>query len=119
MAHCANCGCEIPSEDRTRLCDSCKRILLPFVKFMDASTSAAVPRLIRNEKNLRNAGATDSGMEYVLRLCELHDRKRQAERDARETPPAPETPPVREPAPNPGYEEIGRASCRERVSVVV
>ena len=79
MAHCYNCGCDISEEDKTRLCDDCKKILLPFVKFMDASTSSAVRRLISNENNLRNAGVTDNGMEYLLRICELHDRKKAEE----------------------------------------
>ena len=82
MAHCYNCGCDISEEDRTRLCDDCKKIILPFVKFMDASSSSAVRRLISNEENLRNAGVTDGGMEYLLRLCELHDRSMvQSEED--------------------------------------
>lgn len=59
MSKCYNCGCDIDPEDKTRLCDKCKRIILPFVKFMDASTSSAVRRLIQNERNLRNAGVTD------------------------------------------------------------
>ena len=63
MSKCYNCGCDIDPEDKTRLCDKCKRIILPFVKFMDASTSSAVRRLIQNERNLRNAGVTDGGME--------------------------------------------------------
>lgn len=84
LAKCYNCGVEIPDGDKTKLCDRCKKILLPFVKFMDASTSSAVRRLVSNEKNLRNAGVTDSGMEYLLRLCELHDKKRIMEREAKE-----------------------------------
>lgn len=76
MSRCYNCGCEIAAEDKTRLCDDCKKVLLPFVKFMDASTSSAVRRLVSNENNLRNAGVTDSGMEYLLRICELHDKKK-------------------------------------------
>lgn len=84
MAKCYNCGTEIPDGDKTKLCDRCKKILLPFVKLMDASTSSAVRRLVSNEKNLRNAGVTDNGMEYLLRLCELHDKKRIIEREARE-----------------------------------
>ena len=76
MARCYNCGCDIADDDKTRLCDDCKKVLLPFVKFMDASTSSAVRRLISNETNLRNAGVTDSGMEYLLRICELHDKKK-------------------------------------------
>ena len=79
MARCYNCGCDISEEDRTKLCDECKKILLPFVKFMDASTSSAVRRLISNETNLRNAGVTDSGMEYLLRICELHDKSKAEE----------------------------------------
>ena len=83
MARCANCGCEIPNEEKTRLCDNCKRILLPFVKLMDASSTSAVRRLVSNEGNLRKAGATDGGMEYLYRICELHDRQRQAMRAER------------------------------------
>lgn len=84
MPRCYNCGCDIPSNDKTRLCDKCKKIILPFIKFMDASTSSAVRRLVSNEKNLRNAGVTDGGMEYLLRICELHDRQKIQEREARE-----------------------------------
>lgn len=83
MARCANCGCTIPDDDKTRLCDGCKRILLPFVKFMDVSSTSAVRRLITNEANLRQAGATDSGMEYLYRICELHDRRKQTDREER------------------------------------
>ncbi len=83
MAFCYNCKKEIRDDEKTKLCDSCKRVLLPFVKFMDASTSSAVRRLVQNERNLRNAGATDSGMEYLLRICELHDKKKMEERDRR------------------------------------
>ena len=85
MARCANCGIEIPSSDKTKLCDRCKNILLPFVKIVNASTSSAVRRLVSNERNLRNAGVTDRGMDYLLRLCELHDAERariKAEADA-------------------------------------
>lgn len=84
MAKCYNCGIEISGGDKTKLCDKCKKILLPFMKFVDASTSSAVRRLVSNERNLRNAGVTDSGMEYLLRLCELHDKKRLMEREAKE-----------------------------------
>lgn len=84
MAYCYNCGVQIPDGDKMKLCERCKKILLPFIKFMDASTSSAVRRLVSNERNLRNAGVTDSGMEYLLRLCELHDQKRVREREERE-----------------------------------
>ena len=30
MAKCYNCGVEIPDSDKTKLCDRCKKILLPF-----------------------------------------------------------------------------------------
>ncbi|MBR5365893.1 MAG: hypothetical protein IK132_06605 [Clostridia bacterium] len=83
MARCANCGCAIPDDDKTRLCDGCKRILLPFVKFMDVSSTSAVRRLVSNEGNLRQAGVTDSGMEYLYRICELHDRRKQTDREER------------------------------------
>ena len=76
MAHCYNCGCDIADDDKTRLCDDCKTIILPFIKFMDASTSSAVRRLVSNEENLRNAGVTDSGMDYLLKICDIHDRKK-------------------------------------------
>lgn len=85
MSKCYNCGCEIDPEDKTRLCDKCKKIILPFVKFMDASTSSAVRRLIRNESNLRNAGVTDGGMEYLLKICEIHDKKKIREREERDS----------------------------------
>lgn len=113
MAKCCNCGTEIPSDDKIRLCDRCKGILLPFVKLTDASTSSAVRRLIGNERNLRSAGVTDSGMEYLLRICELHDKKKMQERAEREaaraakaqTPPSP--PPAQSiPDRDEGYMEI-------------
>lgn len=84
MPRCCNCGCDIPASDKIRLCDNCKKIILPFIKFMDASTSSSLRRLVSNEKNLRNAGVTDGGMEYLLRICELHDRQKQKEREERE-----------------------------------
>lgn len=84
VAYCCNCGTEIPDSDRTRLCDRCKKILLPFIKFMDASTSSSVRRLISNEQNLRNAGVTDSGMDYLLKVCELHDKRKMQERMERD-----------------------------------
>lgn len=84
MPKCYNCGCDIPSGDKTRLCDSCKKFMLPFIKFMDASTSSSTRRLLSNEKNLRNAGVTDKGMEYLLKICELHDRQKLREREERE-----------------------------------
>lgn len=84
VAYCCNCGIEVPENDKTRLCDRCKKILLPFVKFMDASTSSGVKRLISNEQNLRRSGVTDSGMDYLLKVCELHDKKKMQERKERE-----------------------------------
>ncbi len=81
MAYCYNCRTEIPDSEKTKLCDKCKGIILPFIKFMDASTSSSVRRLISNERNLRNAGVTDSGMEYLLKMCELHDKKKFKERE--------------------------------------
>ncbi len=83
MAYCYNCKTEISDSDKTRLCDRCKSILLPFVKFTNASTSSAVRRLVSNERNLRNAGVTDSGMEYLLRICEVHDKRKIQEREAK------------------------------------
>jgi hypothetical protein len=84
MPKCYNCGCDVPADDKTRLCDNCKKIILPFIKFMDASTSSSMRRLLSNEKNLRNAGVTDKGMEYLLKICELHDRQKLREREERE-----------------------------------
>ena len=80
---CANCGCEIPNEEKTRLCDNCRKVILPAIKFMEASTTPSVKRLLSNERNLRNAGVTDSGMDYLYRICELQDRKRQSEQEAK------------------------------------
>lgn len=84
MPRCYNCGCDIPADDKLKLCDNCKKIILPFIKFMDASTSSAVRRLVSNEKNLRKAGVTDGGMEYLMRVCDLHDRQKQREREERD-----------------------------------
>ena len=84
MAKCCNCGTAIPADDKTRLCDRCKKIILPFIKFMDVSTSSSVRRLVSNERNLRNAGVTDSGMDYMFRVCELHDKKKAQEKQARD-----------------------------------
>ena len=81
MAYCYNCRCEIPDDDKTKLCDRCKGFMLPFVKFMGASTSSAVRRLISNERNLRSRGVTDSGMEYLMKICERHDNKKFMERE--------------------------------------
>lgn len=83
MPHCCNCGCDISADDKYKLCDNCKHLILPFIKFMDASTSSAVRRLLMNEKNLRGIGVTDGGMEYLLRICEIHDQQKQREREAR------------------------------------
>lgn len=83
MASCANCGREIPDEDKTRLCDDCKRVILPFIKFMEGSDTPAVKRLLSNERNLRSAGVTDSGMDYLYRICTLHDRKWQSAQEAK------------------------------------
>lgn len=83
MPHCCNCGCDISADDKYKLCDNCKHLILPFIKFMDASTSSAVRRLLMNEKNLRGIGVTDGGMEYLLRICEIHDRQKQHERESR------------------------------------
>lgn len=83
MASCANCGREIPDEDKTRLCDDCKRVILPFIKFMEGSDTPAVKRLLSNERNLRTAGVTDSGMDYLYRICSLHDRKWQSAQEAK------------------------------------
>ncbi|MBO6052887.1 MAG: hypothetical protein J6Q17_04050 [Clostridia bacterium] len=127
MARCANCGCEIPNDDKTRLCDNCKKVILPFIKFMEASTTPAVKRLLSNERNLRNAGVTDRGMDYLYRICELHDKRRQAELDEKaarmpvgqESVPAeiPSDPAARQtvppPAPEPVYPEGAGAEPEE------
>ncbi len=90
MSKCCNCGCDIESDDKTRLCDKCVRIIFPFLKLVDASTSSAVRRLIQNERNLRNMGITDSGMEYMLKICEIHDKRKLQEREERENKKAAE-----------------------------
>ena len=82
MARCYNCGCDIPDDDKMRLCDECKGLLLPFIKMVNASSSSGVRRLVSNEDNLRTAGVTDGGMEYLLRLCELHDKSNNISDDA-------------------------------------
>ncbi len=97
MAQCYNCGVEIPDDDSTRLCDSCKHIMLPFLKFVGASTSSSVRRLVSNEANLRSRGVTDSGMEYLLKICELQDRHRAAEQTEEEEVPQNVRPAVRQP----------------------
>lgn len=72
---------------------------------MDASTSSAVRRLVSNERNLRNAGVTDSGMDYLLRICELHDKQKAQEKKAREEAQSAQTAePVQEPV---KQEEVG------------
>ena len=81
MAYCYNCRAQIPDDDKTKLCDHCKVFMLPFVKFMGASTSSAVRRLLSNEQNLRRRGVTDSGMQYLLNICERHDNKKLKERE--------------------------------------
>lgn len=84
MAKCYNCGTDIPADDKLRLCDRCKSVLLPFIKLTDASTSSAVARLISNERNLRARGVTDNGMDYLMRICEAHDREKMAEKAKRD-----------------------------------
>ena len=91
MAKCYNCGADISADDKLRLCDRCKSILLPFIKLTDASTSSAVARLISNERNLRARGVTDNGMDYLMRICEAHDREKIAEKARRETQKPPKT----------------------------
>ncbi|MBQ7599309.1 MAG: hypothetical protein IJU57_01390 [Clostridia bacterium] len=80
MAKCFNCGAEIPENDKTLLCDSCKKIILPFVKLTEASTSSSVRRLISNEKNLRRVGVTDAGMDYLFSVCEKADQRKSQQR---------------------------------------
>lgn len=87
MARCYNCGTEISNQDSTHLCDSCKQVMLPFLKFVGASTSSSVRRLVSNEQNLRNRGVTDTGMEYLLKICELQDRNRAAENNPADDEP--------------------------------
>ncbi|MBP3368112.1 MAG: hypothetical protein J6L71_01645 [Clostridia bacterium] len=83
MAYCYNCRAQIPDDDKTKLCENCKVFMLPFVKFMSASTSSAVRRLLSNEQNLRRRGVTDSGMQYLLNICERHDDNKLREREAK------------------------------------
>lgn len=102
MAKCYNCGADIPADDKLRLCDRCKSVMLPFIKFTDASTSSAVRRLIANERNLRARGVTDNGIDYLMRICEAHDREKAAEkarRDAEAAAKASRTQPAAPPAP--------------------
>jgi len=99
MAKCYNCGTEIPADDKLRLCDRCKSLLLPFIKFTDASTSSAVRRLISNERNLRARGVTESGMEYLMRICEAHDKIKIEEQERREAEKRTKTPPPQAPQP--------------------
>ena len=80
MVKCYNCGAEISDEDKTLLCDNCKKIILPFVKFTEASTSSSVRRLVSNEKNLRRMGVTDAGMDYLFSVCEKADQKKTQQR---------------------------------------
>ena len=80
MVKCYNCGAEISAEDRTLLCDSCKKIILPFVKLTEASTSSSVRRLVSNEKNLRRMGVTDAGMDYLFSVCEKADQVKSQQR---------------------------------------
>ena len=94
MARCYNCGTELTAEDGTRLCESCKQVMLPFLKFVGASTSSSVRRLVSNEQNLRSRGVTDTGMEYLLKICELQDRNRAAEASVQ--PEAPVSDPLDE-----------------------
>ena len=106
MAKCYNCGAEISADEKLRLCDRCKSVMLPFIKFTDVSTSSAVRRLIANERNLRVRGVTDNGIDYLMRICEAHDREKAAEKarrdaqtaekSARNQPEAPPAPPKQE-----------------------
>ncbi len=101
MAKCYNCGTEIPADDKLRLCDRCKSVLLPFIKFTDASTSSAVRRLIANERNLRARGVTDNGMDYLMRICEAHDQAKMEEQARRDAEKAAKIPPQQPAAPQP------------------
>ncbi len=80
MAKCYNCGADIPEDDKTLLCEKCKKIILPFVKLTEASTSSSVRRLISNEKNLRRMGVTDAGMDYLFSVCEKADQRKAQQR---------------------------------------
>ena len=80
MAKCYNCGADIPEDDKTLLCEKCKKIILPFVKLTEASTSSSVRRLISNEKNLRRMGVTDAGMDYLFSVCEKADQRKSQQR---------------------------------------
>ena len=101
MAKCYNCGTEIPADDKLRLCDRCKSVLLPFIKFTDASTSSAVRRLIANERNLRARGVTDNGMDYLMRICEAHDQAKMEEQARRDAEKSAKIPPQQPAAPQP------------------
>ena len=101
MAKCYNCGTEIPADDKLRLCDRCKSVLLPFIKFTDASTSSAVRRLIANERNLRARGVTDNGMDYLMRICEAHDQAKIEEQARRDAEKSAKIPPQQPAAPQP------------------
>ena len=101
MAKCYNCGTEIPADDKLRLCDRCKSVLLPFIKFIDASTSSAVRRLIANERNLRARGVTDNGMDYLMRICEAHDQAKIEEQARRDAEKSAKIPPQQPAAPQP------------------
>lgn len=83
MAYCYNCRAQIPDDDKSKLCDHCKVFMLPFLKIVGASTSSAVRRLLSNEQNLRRRGVTDSGMQYLLNVCERHDDNKLKEREAK------------------------------------
>lgn len=83
MAYCYNCRKQIPDDDKSKLCEDCKKVMLPFLKIVGSSTSSAVRRLLSNEQNLRRRGVTDSGMQYLLNVCERNDENKQKERDTR------------------------------------
>ena len=83
MAYCYNCRTQIPDDDKSKLCEDCKKVMLPFLKIVGSSTSSAVRRLLSNEQNLRRRGVTDSGMQYLLNVCERHDDNKQKERDTK------------------------------------
>lgn len=83
MAYCYNCRTQIPDDDKSKLCENCKKVMLPFLKIVGSSTSSAVRRLLSNEQNLRRRGVTDSGMQYLLNVCERHDDNKLKERETK------------------------------------
>ena len=107
MAKCYNCGTEIPADDKLRLCDRCKSVLLPFIKFTDASTSSAVRRLIANERNLRARGVTDNGSARLT----IRPRSRNRHGAMRKERPKHRLSPSPHLSPPPGKKNIWKSTC--------